>query len=158
MEKIKLSEGVYTLKLDRPDEPIRWDASFYRGSDLTELHIPEGAEVIDSHGFEFCDNLTRVYMPKSMKHLGDAIFYGARQPVEIIFSGTEEEFLAFASPRRAMRGVQVPGAYDHQPYNNSEGTYYEEREVTEAFDHFCKCCKVVCEGGVTLRFGYSSEG
>ena len=153
MKKIPLGDGVYTVELETEDEAIRWDAGFYKGCDLRELRIPEGVTAIARHGLEYCHQLLRVYMPTSVVHLGDAIFYGLRQRIEIHYAGTVEEFKKIGEPRRGQKEVQVPGKYDVQPFCNTEGTYYRTETVTESFDHFCAECCVVCTDG-ELRYGY----
>lgn len=153
MKKIELSEGVYTVELDTPDEEIRWDASFFRDEPLTELYIPDGAQRIAEKGFIYCRSLKKIRMPASISYLGHAIFYGTYSEIEIIYEGTSEQFKAIAEPRKVQKEVQVPGAYDHQPYNNTEGTYYTAKTVTEYFDSFCTACTVTCADGVQLYYG-----
>lgn len=151
MKKIELSSGVFTVELAE-GEAIKWDARFGKNDSLTELHIPDGAVAIAEKAFSYCDNLRRIYMPKSMAHLGHAIFYGTYHHIEIVYAGTEEEFRALAATRRVIRSVQVPGKYDHQPYCNTEGTYYEDRAEMEYFHAFCKSCEVICADGARLKY------
>ncbi|MBO7293235.1 MAG: hypothetical protein J6V07_04815 [Clostridia bacterium] len=156
MKKIPLGDGVYTVEPETGDEAIRWDADFYKGCDLRELRIPEGVTAIARHGLEYCDRLLRVYMPTSVVHLGDAIFYGLRQRIEIHYAGTAEEFRKIGEPRKVQKEVQVPGKYDVQPFCNTEGTYYRTETVTESFDHFCADCHVLCADGAELLYGYQN--
>ena len=154
MKKIPLGDGVYTVESEDRDEAIRWDATFHKGSDLCELRIPDGVTAIAGHGLEYCNHLSRVYVPTSVAYLGDAIFYGLRQRIEIYYAGTAEEFRRIGEPRRVQKEVQVPGKYDHQPFCNTAGTYYKTETVTESFDHFCADCHVFCADGTELLYGY----
>ena len=152
MKKIKLSDGVYTVELDTPDEPIIWDASFFKNCDLVELHIPEGATTVASYCFRYCRNIKKIHMPASVTYLGHAIFYGTYANVEIHYAGTSEQFKIIGAHRKVQKEVQVPGKYDHQPYNNPEGTYYKTETVTEHFDSFCTSCTVICSDGEILKY------
>ena len=127
MEKIKLNEGVYTVKLDNDNEPICWNASFFKDCDLVELHIPNGATTLGDKAFIFCRNLKRIYMPKSVTNLGESLFYGTYTDIDIFYDGTKDEFIEISKSRKELKAVQVPGKYDVQPYNNSSETYYEMR-------------------------------
>ena len=157
MEKIELSKGVFTVSLQTEDEAIYWGQMFTRPCDLVELHIPEGATAIADHAFKYCNTLKKIYMPKSMKCLGESMLYSVDQTVEIYYQGTSEEFKALAAPRRIIKSVQVPGKYDVQPYCCTEGTYYEDREETVVFDSFCADCRVICADGETLLYGYRRD-
>lgn len=158
MKKIQLSEGVYTVELDRPDEPIHWDARFRKPTDLCELHIPDGAQVIEEKAFQYCDNLLKIYMPESITYLGDALFYGTYHAIEIYYAGTAERFMEIGSPRKVVKAVQISGEYDHQPYNSGVGSYYSDQLVWEAFDSFCAKCEVICSDGEHLHYGYKKSG
>ena len=151
MKKIELSHGVFTVEVEE-NEKIHWNASFFDNEDFFELIIPEGATAIDENAFRYCTKLKRIHMPKSIKYLGHALFYGTYHHIEIIYAGTSEEFKALAATRRVIRSVQVPGKYDVQPYCNTEGTYYEDREVSEYFYAFATSCEVICSDGVHLKY------
>ena len=152
MEKIKLDEGVYTVSLAYADEPIRWDASFFKECDLEELRVPEGATTLADKAFCFCTKLRKIYLPESIAFLGDSLFYGTYAPIEIYYPLSAERFRELAAIRRVEREVQVPGAYDHQPYCNSEGTYYKKEVVSEYFHKFSKSCLVHCADGECLNY------
>lgn len=154
MKKIKINEGIYTIELENNDEPIHWDASFSKHCDLVELIIPDGATTIKDKGFIYCTNLKKINLPSSIKFLGDSLFYGTYELIEINYNGTSEEFKELAKHRKVIRPIQVPGNYDVQPYCNTQGTYYEDREVIEYFDNFCAKCEVKCKDGIILKYGY----
>ena len=154
MKKILLSEGEYTLELENNDEPINWGAGFFDKENFSVLYIPEGATTIAERGFMYCNRLEKIYMPASVKNLGDNMFYGTYHCIEIYYGGTSEEFKKIGDARKVKKMVQVPGKYDVQPYCNTDGTYYEERWEWESFDSFCAECRVICADGVTLYYGY----
>lgn len=156
MKKIELSKGIYTVELENPNEQIYWGAGFYSNCDLEELHIPEGVTAIAKKGLEYCERLKKVFMPTSVVYLGNSIFYGLKQTIEIYYAGTSEQFREIGKSRKVKGQVQVPGKYDVQPYCNSEGTYYKEETVLEAFDQFCADCQVICADGVRLFYGYKN--
>ena len=155
MKKIKIKEGVYTVEPEKQNEALYWGASFFDHDDLEELFIPESITKIEKSGLAYCDNLKKVHMPVTVEYLGDGIFYGLRQTIEIYYDGTAEQFIKI-SKRTVIKDVQVPGKYDVQPYCNSEGTYYKKEKVVESFDHFCADCKVICADGQVLSYGYKS--
>lgn len=152
MKKIQLSEGVYTVELDRPDEPIHWDASFFKECDLEQLYIPDGARVIADKAFCYCCALKTIHLPGSITFLGDSLFYGIYHPIEIHFARGAERFRELGAVRKVEREVQVPGKYDHQPYCNTEGTYYKKETVSEYFYRFSKGCRVLCADGEILEY------
>ena len=156
MKKIELSPGVFTVELEK-DEPIHWHASFFHEETLTELWIPEGATAVAEKAFAYCRGLRLVHLPKSIEHLGHAIFYGTYRDIEIDYAGTAEQFRALGATRRVVRSVQVPGEYDVQPYCNTEGTYYRDETVLEYFHAFCPYCAVTCADGETVTYGKKRE-
>ena len=157
MEKIELSEGVFTVKTEDLTEPINCAESFYGVHSMVEFHIPEGATSIASHGFAYCFKLQRIYMPISITYLGDSMLYGVTGPVEIIYAGTGEQFKALGEARRVKKQIRVSGKYDVQPYCIDEGNFYEEQESWESFDQFCRDINVICSDGVKLHYGYHKE-
>ena len=153
MKKIQLSEGVYTVELERADEPIAWDARFKNPTDLCELYVPDGAQIIAEHAFSYCENLMKLHLPESIIHLGDKMFYATYHAIEIFYSGSSEQFKTIGAPRKVKKQVQVSGKYDHQPYNSGVGSYYEERLESEWFvASFSHKCIVHCSDGITLTY------
>ena len=155
MEEINKGCGVYEIKLKNNDESVVW-RPFAPTEDLIEVHIPNGAKEIGDNAFKFCRALKRMYMPRSMEKLGNAIFYSTTQTIEIYYAGTSEKFLELAKPYKKKVMVQVPGKYDVQPYCSTEGTYYKEEEQWRYFDSFCADCQVVCNDGSRLYYGYKN--
>ena len=149
MEKIDKGYGIFEFKLCDGEVEI---PRCYKYDEFIEVHIPEGAESTAKGTFTYCKNLKRVYIPKSMKRLGDQMFYGIQHEVEIYYAGTAEEFKLLGEPYKMEQDVQVPGKYDVQPYCNSEGTYYEKRVVSCYFARFSKKCKVICADGEILNY------
>ncbi len=148
--------GIFYLELSEGEASIP-AAEFYHRLDIVELHLPCGIEEIGERAFCFCYNLKKVYMPSGIKRLGKHLFYGLSDCVEVIFDGTEEEFLALSKPYKKMESIQVPGPYDKQPYCNTAGTYYVEREEWQYFDGFCRDLQVLCKDGAKLYFGYGNS-
>ena len=154
MNVIDEGEGVFRVEFGEGEHSIPV-AEFYRRADIVELHLPNGVEEIGERAFCFCHNLKKLYMPSSVKRLGKNLFYGITK-TEVIFDGTEEEFLTLAKPYKKFVQVQVPGPYDKQPYCNTDGTYYEEREQWQYFDGFCRELRVNCKDDKQLYYGYSN--
>ena len=103
MKKIKLAEGEYALELENNDEPINWGAGFFDKTDLSILHIPEGATTVAENGFQYCNNLEKIYMPASVKNLGDKMFYGTYHCIKIYYGGTSEQFREIGKSRKVKR-------------------------------------------------------
>ena len=157
MEKIELSEGVYTVKMDDLNEAINCEESFYGVHSMEEFHVPEGATTIANKGFAYCFKLKRIYVPASITNLGESTFYGVSGPIELHYAGTGEQFEALGAPKRVKKMIRISGKYDVQPYCIDEGNFYEEQESWEAFDHFCRDIDVICSDGVKLHYGYHKE-
>lgn len=154
MKKIPISEGVYTVELDSPEEYVYCAERFYGEHTMVELRIPEGATALAYKGLAFCFKLKKLYLPQSVTYLGDSLLYGVDGTVDIYYSGTSEQFKPLGAPRRVKKQIRVSGRYDVQPYCMDEGNFYEEHEAWEAFDSFCREIYVNCSDGVRLRYGY----
>jgi len=150
MEIIDKGNGVYEFALAEGETEIR---KFYKYDEFTEVHIPEGAESTADGTFTYCENLKRVYIPKSMKMLGDAMFYGLYHTIEIYYAGTAEEFRELGKAYKKVKDVQVPGKYDVQPFCNTEGTYYEKKTVLCSFSSFAYDIQVITADGERLQYG-----
>ena len=64
-----------------PDKKIllRWQEKPNEGTDFpTFYRVLEGAEVICDEAFMFCNNLTSIYLPKTLKHIGKSVFVGTK--------------------------------------------------------------------------------
>ena len=157
MEKIELSEGVYTVKMDDLNRAIDCSESFYGVHSIVEFHVPEGATSIARHGFAYCFKLERIYIPASITNLGESTFYGVHGPIELHYAGTGEQFKTLGAPKRVKKMIRISGKYDVQPYCIDEGNFYEEQESWESFDQFCRDIHVICSDGVKLHYGYRKE-
>ena len=156
MKYIDLGNGVYTIDFEGKEKTVR--GCFYDERPLLqEVRVPDGTTELQDHAFSMCRILKKVYLPKSVTTLGHAVFYGVYQTVEVFYEGTKDEFLALAKPYQKIVSVQVPGPYDHQPYCNTDGTYYEDRLEWQYFDSMCADCQVVCADGERLCYGYSKK-
>ncbi len=64
-----------------PDRKIllRWHEIQKGKTDFPAFYrVPEDTEIICDEAFMFCKNLTSIYLPKSLKHIGKSVFVGTR--------------------------------------------------------------------------------
>lgn len=156
MKRIHQGNGVFFIEPEKEKEEVYW--GWGEQELVVEAHISEEFTALADSAFSLCRRLRRVYLPATVKKLGNAVFYGIYDTVEVYYDGPSEAFAEMARPYKAIVRVQVPGKYDVQPYCNTEGTYYEEREEWQAFDRFCSDCQVICADGVRLYYGSKNAG
>ncbi len=148
--------GVFFIEPEKENEEVYW--GYGEREAIVEAHISEGFTALADKAFSLCRKLKKVYLPASVKSLGDSVFYGVYNTVEVFYDGPSEAFARMTVPYKKKVWVQVPsGPYDHQPYCISEGNCYEEREEWQHFDNFCADCRVYCADGVCLYYGFQSK-
>ena len=153
MKRIDKGDGVFFMEPEEENEEVYW--GYGEREDIVEAHISDKFTALADHAFSLCRRLKKVYLPASVKSLGDAVFYGIYNTMEVFYDGPSEDFIRMATPYKKMVRVQVPsGPYDHQPYCMSEGICYEEREEWQCFDSFAADCQVICADGVRLYYGF----
>ena len=155
MKRIDKGDGVFFLEPETEKEEVYWGYGEFEK--IVEAHISSEFSALAGHAFSLCRRLKRVYLPASVTFLGDAVFYGIGDTLEVFYDGPSEEFIRMATPYKKKVMVQVPsGPYDHQPYCMSEGNCYEEREEWQHFDSFAADCQVICADGVRLYYGFQN--
>lgn len=78
--------------------------------DFSDVHIPEGVQVIRQRAFSCCKNLTTVYLPSTIRYLDNSIFSKSRQLQRIFYAGTLYEFEKIIKPSNwisAPRNIEV---------------------------------------------------
>lgn len=153
MKRVDRGNGVFYMEPEKEGEEVYW--GYGEREAIVEAHISDQFTALADHAFSLARNLKRVYLPASIKALGDSTFYGIYGTIEIFYDGPSEEFIRMATPYKKKVMVQVPGPYDYQPYCITDGTYYEEREEWQCFDSIAEDCQVVCADGVRLYYGFS---
>ena len=83
--------------------------------------IEEGAESIANEAFRLCPNLKKLYLPKTIKYIGDRIFKRDYSEVQIYYDGSTEEFMKIDFERE----VYIPSKYDRYPYYSDYGASSE---------------------------------
>ena len=63
LENIKIPSGI---------EIIEEDA--FSGKDIKSIYISEGVEIIEDNAFQFCDKLTKIRLPNTLKKIGESAF------------------------------------------------------------------------------------
>ena len=103
--------------------------------------IQEGAEIIEKSAFKYCPNLKEVYLPKSIKYIGDAIFKTEYSEVKIIYEGSLEDFKKIDYERE----IYIPGKYDKYPYYSDYGASSETQKFYRLYDNVLMWCEVYCK-------------
>ena len=65
--------------------------AFYGCESLTEVIISEGVKEIKDSAFTYCDNLQKIYCPKTLINLGN-IFLDTHIKLDFYYAGTEQEW------------------------------------------------------------------
>ncbi len=72
-EKITLGKYVYYI-----------ESYAFQWAEIEELEVPEGATYLGNHVFLECPNLKKVTLPDSLETIGDNIFEGCVNEVEVV--------------------------------------------------------------------------
>ena len=157
MKVINKGNGIFTVESERDGDTNVRESLFYKNLEAREIHFPEGVTAIDRASMPYCYNLEKVYMPSTLKKLGDEIFRGIiSRVVEIYYNGTSKQFKKLAAPFVETVTVNVSGPYDHYPYYSSEGSYTKEEKQVCSFDASCAEIEVICKDGIKLYYGFSN--
>ena len=67
-------------------------ANYAGGKPDTSFKIPEGVIEIGATSFSCCDNLKEIYIPNTVKYIGNAIFYMSANIEKLFYDGTIDEW------------------------------------------------------------------
>lgn len=116
--------------------------SYAQYDERREYTVPEGTETIGTRAFSRCHNLERVYIPGSVKNIGNA-FYGCNNLKEIVFASFDTQIYTdvlgyekdiktklCCTSRPAVRSEgeglfwdKTPGASYYEVYQKVNGEY-----------------------------------
>ena len=82
-----IDKWIFSLYGSTPDVRMPWARS-----KVKKAVIGEGVTKIGSGAFYFCENLTQISIPCSVKSIGDYSFYGCFGLSDIYYSGTEDDW------------------------------------------------------------------
>ena len=67
------SKGTTQINIPTNIKSIGWES--FSGTNIINLIIPEGVEVIDSNAFGFCQSLTTIKLPSTLKEINRMVFF-----------------------------------------------------------------------------------
>lgn len=73
--------------------------AFYNCINLEEVIINDGTTIIGKHVFDGCKNLKRLYLPKTIKKLGELFLNNIDSKIEIIYEGSSKELFELIKDR-----------------------------------------------------------
>lgn len=71
---------------------------------LTSVAVPDGVSTLYGYSMAYCEDLTAVYLPKSVTSIGEKVFFLDKKLTDIFYAGTEEQF----------RSIQISNGNDLQ--------------------------------------------
>ncbi len=152
----KIKDGVYRYLFEEW-VPGRFIAPSKEVFDAVELHVSKGVTDLYHNQFSDFKKLERLYLPSTITHLGDGIFYGLyHHPINIYFDGEAEDFARMAAPVPYIAEREVSGPYDGYPYYITQDNYIEKYQTVSLFDDFAGPFAVHCKGGKTLVYDRDS--
>lgn len=90
MNKMLLQSGI------NPIEKLKYipERFYYGRDDLTEIKIPNYVEGISIYAFKDCENLKKIYIPKSVKFIDGGAFDGGPTYRHIQYEGSLNNWLS----------------------------------------------------------------
>lgn len=126
---------------------------YYSNTGIKGVRVEDGATVIPDRAYMGCKSLKTVYIPESVRKIGDAVFLGT-EGITVTFDGTERQWRLMTKNRKEKRDVTVRGEWDKAPYYRTDETVTEKQSVTVSPLSGCKNLTVNCKkDGAVLRFG-----
>ena len=127
---------------------------YHSNNQIKGVRVEDGETLIPDRAYMGCKSLKTVYIPESVRKLGDALFLGT-EGITVTFDGTERQWRLMAKPRKEKRDVTVRGEWDKAPYYHTDDTAVEKQTVTISPMAGCKNLTVNCKkDGITLKFGF----
>lgn len=141
-EKAFYRKGIRKITIP-PTVKVIGDLAFYYSS-LEKLELPEGVEELGDASISYCSNLRSVFLPESVKiigerlfvsnyymeyasipagveSMGEEIFYGCRSIKTISYGSTEEKWAELAADSPIPENAKMVYNCDNQQiYNTSE--------------------------------------
>ena len=79
-------DSIAVIPASIDDLPVRRICQHaFAASYVTEIHVAEGIETIETEAFAVCEELERVLLPSSLKELGQGVFKGCTMLKQIVF-------------------------------------------------------------------------
>lgn len=128
--------------------------SYCSNTQIKGVRVEDGDTVIPDRAYMGCKALQTVFVPETVKRLGDAVFSGT-EGITVTFDGTERQWRLMAKTRKEKRDVTVRGEWDKAPYYRTDETVTEKQSVTVSPMLGCKRLTVNCKkDGAVLKFGF----
>lgn len=126
---------------------------YYSNTKIKGVRVEDGDTVIPDRAYMNCTALKTVYIPSSVRKIGDAVFSGT-EGIIVTFDGTERQWRMLTKPRKEKRDITQRGEWDKSPYYCTDGTTTEAQSVTVSPLSGCKNLTVKCKrDGAILNFG-----
>ena len=80
----------FSQKREKTEDRTRWPASFFNGTKIETIEIPEGVTEIGNECFRNCDKLKYIKLPSSVKTVGENIVKGCSSLVTLSIPSSVE--------------------------------------------------------------------
>ena len=90
-----------------PDNIISIGHHAFAVTDLVNIEIPEGVEVIEKRAFSSCTELVEAHLPSTLIELGRSVFSKCIRLNKIFYNGTFEEFENIIKPDNWLSATQA---------------------------------------------------
>ena len=128
--------------------------TYSSNAQIKGIRVEDGDTAIPDRAYMGCKALQTVFIPESVRRLGDAVFSGTENVI-VTFDGTERQWRLMAKTRKEKRDVTVRGEWDKAPYYRTDETKTEKQTVTVSPLSGSKNLTVNCKkDNITLKFGF----
>lgn len=88
----ELTQILLSVNIDPLEKLTTIPPHYLDSSSIETFCIPEGIHAISTQAFQFCSKLKQVYIPKSIKYIGEYAFYYSENLKDITYEGSPEKW------------------------------------------------------------------
>lgn len=102
-ESVKIPDGVKKItaafrnrdfieSVEFPDSVVEVGYGAFDGTSIKKLKLGKNVEKIDSGAFAYCTDMSEVWLPKTLKEIGEGAFLGISDLKKVSYEGSEEDW------------------------------------------------------------------
>ena len=126
--------------------------NYHSNTQIKGVRVEDGDTASPDRAYMGCKALRTVYIPESVRKMGDAVFSGT-DGVTVTYDGTERQWRMLTRKYKEKRDVTLRGEWDKSPYYRTDETVSQTQTVTVVPLAGCKNLTVNCKkDGAILKF------